>query len=503
MKKIIFLTIISCFKLAYSQSTFQKLYFTRNSLYPPCITRSYDGNYMISGTMYIESQTFTDVLIIKTSPEGNIIWSRTYGGPYNDASNYIQSTHDSGYIIIGGPDSFTAGSYIIRIDSIGDILWTKSFSAGFMGYAIKETFDEGFIFNLAGGVLCKSDKNGDTLWSKSYSFDPYSVEQCADSGFIISGSVPFTANHVVVKTNQLGDTLWSYTFYSAINSERNFARQCADGGYLISGAVQNLNGGSDKDIYLLKLSSSGQVTWAKTYGNVGNDYANTFIQTSDGGFLLLASTFSFTLHRDIYLIKTDSIGNLQWTKRFGENFQDIPGQNIFQSDDGGLVFPFTTTLDTNTWIALIKTDSLGRSGCTEYDDSCIVTSWSPNVQSVLLNISNGISGVISSTQSNIFDVDVLDSTRCSNIGIVELDELQLKLSPNPFHDKIQISCSAVYNHSIFAIEVYNLLGENIYSEIHTKSQLPIEIDLTNPPPGIYVVKIQTDEGVFSEKVIKE
>jgi arginine repressor len=112
--------------------------------------------------------------------------------------------------------------------------------------------------------------------------------------------------------------------------------QSSDGGYVVVGYTKSFGAG-DWDMYVVKLDSSGNVVWTKTIGGNGYDYANSIIQSSDGGYVVAGYTYSFGAGVvDFYVVKLDSSGNVVWTKTIGGNYYDY-AYSITQSSDGGYV----------------------------------------------------------------------------------------------------------------------------------------------------------------------
>jgi uncharacterized delta-60 repeat protein len=112
--------------------------------------------------------------------------------------------------------------------------------------------------------------------------------------------------------------------------------QSSDGGYVVAGSTRSFGAGYS-DIYVVKLDSSGNVQWAKTIGGSDWDEASSIIQSSDGGYVVAGWTESFGAgYPDIYVVKLDSSGNVVWTKTIGGRFIDR-ASSIIQSSDGGYV----------------------------------------------------------------------------------------------------------------------------------------------------------------------
>ena len=103
------------------------------------------------------------------------------------------------------------------------------------------------------------------------------------------------------------------------------------------------------------------ITFTKTFGGINDDYGSSVQQISDGGFIIAGETSSFGAGgRDVYIIKTDSTGNIIWDKSFGGNGND-GSKAIQQTPDGGFVIAgFTASFSNGSYdVYLIKTDRSG------------------------------------------------------------------------------------------------------------------------------------------------
>jgi len=92
--------------------------------------------------------------------------------------------------------------------------------------------------------------------------------------------------------------------------------QTSDGGYIIAGSTWSYGSGAG-DFYLIKTDFLGQYQWMKTYGTASDERATCVNKTSDGGYVMCGSTDNGTGNLDIYAVKTDASGNLQWSNTFG------------------------------------------------------------------------------------------------------------------------------------------------------------------------------------------
>jgi len=373
MKKIIlpFLIIAFVSSAINAQTVFQKVY--PNIYEGTSIQQTTDGGYIIAGGY--------NAYLLKLNSSGNTVWNKTYG----DSSyifNSVQQTADGGYIAAGATNysySSTSDVYLVRTNSTGDTLWTKSY--GGTSYAnansVKQTPDGGFIvagsysFGAGGDAyLIKTDANGNLLWTKIFLSGGFGsaneIQNTNDGGFIITGSY---YNFVIyLKTDSIGDTLWSKYFeenYGLSNGIGKSVVQTSDGGYIVLG---NTNDAMGHLSTLIKLNSNGDTTWTKTlYFQEGDNYLNSIKQTPDGGYIIAGSAktesspYSGAL---ALLIKTDMNGDTLWTKKYEDESQYSASYiyDVERTNEGGYVM----IGHTNCWgggTYLIKTDSLGNTTC--------------------------------------------------------------------------------------------------------------------------------------------
>ncbi|MFZ8835387.1 MAG: hypothetical protein ACO2O5_14520, partial [Candidatus Caldipriscus sp.] len=188
-----------------------------------------------------------------------------------------------------------------------------------------------------------------------------SVRQTSDGGYIVVGvTLSFGAGNrdiFLIKTNASGNLQWAKT-YGGTNEEEAFSvQQTSDGGYIVAGFTHSFGAGN-RDIFLIKTNASGNVQWAKTYGGTDDDRAYSVQKTSDGGYIVAGFTGSFGAGAwDVFLIKTDASGNVQWAKTYGGTNSDV-ASSVQQTSDGGyIVVGFTHSFGAGDRdIFLIKTD---------------------------------------------------------------------------------------------------------------------------------------------------
>ena len=310
------------------------------------------------------------------------LWTKTFGGSGNDGSYYVQQTLDGGYVIAGITSSYGAGSgdaWLIKTNAIGDTTWTRTFGGSEYdgAYSAQQTDDGGYIIaglTASGNTgyiydisLIKTDSNGISEWAKTFGGSDSdigeSVQQTSDGGYIITGWTYSAGDKDVwiIKTDANGDTIWTKTFGGNDDDRGMHGMQTLDGGYIITGRTTTYGAG-DKDVWLIKTDSLGDTLWTKTFGGTGYDVGESVKQTSDGGYIIVGSTSSYGAgNSDVWLIKTDALGNTLWTKTFGK-INDDSGLYVEQtSDEGYIISGYIQHYTDNFDVWIIKTNSFGDS----------------------------------------------------------------------------------------------------------------------------------------------
>jgi len=261
-------------------------------------------------------------------------------------------------------------------------LWNMTF--GGTGYdsvgggsSVQQTSDGGYIIISqtdsfgAGGYdfwLIKTDSNGDEEWNMTFGGTSddrgYSLQQTSDGGYIITGDTKSLGaggeDAWLIKTDSNGDEEWSKTFGGTSDDEGYSVQQTSDGGYIIAAATYSFGAG-DRDAWFIKTDSNGDEEWNMTFGGLVYDACFSVQQTSDGGYIIAGFTMSFGAgSSDAWLIKTDSNGDEEWNMTFGGMGYD-GGTSVQQTSDGGYIAAAITMSfgagAIDVW--LIKTDSNG------------------------------------------------------------------------------------------------------------------------------------------------
>ena len=155
--------------------------------------------------------------------------------------------------------------------------------------------------------VIKLDSSGNISWQKTYygTGDTQSIQQTADGGYIVADG-----GFRVLKLDSIGNVSWQKIYGGTENERARSIQQTADGGYIVAGDTNSFGAGY-YDFWVIKLDSSGNISWQKTYGGIDYDYAYSIQQTTDGGYVVAGKTWSFGAgSSDVLVLKLDSTGNI-------------------------------------------------------------------------------------------------------------------------------------------------------------------------------------------------
>lgn len=474
MIKITSLLFVICISTAtQAQNTFEKTIDTLGASFANCVQPTFDGGYILCGG---SNNGGNDAIVVKLDSTGSIEWAKTYSGPSIEGAVYIEQTPDSGYILDGLYDGGGTNSqnWLIRLNANGDTLWTKTFTAGTTANEPHQlTRNKNGDFGLTGvtmppvqnddAYLIITDSIGvvksNKVYTTIYGSTGLAINTANQNNYIITGgiatsSIPGIGDAFLMLIDSIGDTLWTKSYNNSQVDVGMAVQQTNDHGFVIAGySYQLYMGKYNYNVYLIKTDSIGDTLWTKVFYSAGESEAYSVQQTFDNGYIMTGTTYASGIgnYYDLLLIKTDSLGDSLWTRRFGGNQPDY-GYFVRQTKDGGYIITGSGSNTTTGGIYLIKTDSMGR-----------VT---------------------------------------STTGIAELNNpFGFTVYPNPSSGIFTVQVKGIQRFNS-KLEVYDLNNQCIYScSINNNSS--DEIDLSNLTNGMYVLLLRTDKNVYTKKIIIE
>ena len=248
--------------------------------------------YIIAGQTFSYGAGGSDIILIKIDTEGNIIWLETYGDAGDEDAQWAQFTSDGGIVITGSMDVYGTGDsdvYIVKTDINGELLWTETYGGTDtdLSLSIQEVSTGGYIISgqtesFGNGnddvYLIRTDGEGNLLWEKTYGHvqadGGSSIQETPDGGFVVAGVL--TTNEggfdaCFIKTDENGDSLWTKLYYSNTgwdNWDIAFSIQVtSDNGYVATGLTGLY---PQFDVFILKLTSEFENNYMVI--NVPGDY---------------------------------------------------------------------------------------------------------------------------------------------------------------------------------------------------------------------------------------
>ncbi|MCD6566477.1 MAG: SBBP repeat-containing protein, partial [Bacteroidales bacterium] len=498
-----------------------------NNLY---IAGSFCDELTIEDTT-INSTEDTDIFLAKFDETGSLIWIRQAGGPINDVATSI-TIHDNSIYITGTFDlevtfedthleiGHTLGIFLAKYDLNGNLIWVHYEGPGGSGACIKGLniigdytshlyltgcFCDTIYINLIpegyeDAFVAKYDTSGNLIWAR----------QAGGSSFAGGRSVAVDNNFNVYNAGAFKDTV-------------TFMNTMPDQVTLIS------NG--EKDIYISKYDSSGNIIWVKQAGGILGDYGNSIATDINDNVYVTGSFYETAVFEDtsltsmegndIFVLKLDSAGNRIWLKQLGSSGSN--GRFIYtdNNDNFYLVGNFKGTI------------SIGDTSLTapmyEYYPYAFIAKFKNTGEFVWVkkvgSYWDKIKCLVSDNNGNVF------ITGSINLPTVYLDDITLppvgsndfflakitenpsavketqddalfKLFPNPATGIVNIQIKTEKKDNLF-LEIHSISGELIFRKQLSNNGVEFmeELDVNNLSPGLYFISIKGKKLLKPKKLI--
>ncbi|MBL0340817.1 MAG: T9SS type A sorting domain-containing protein [Bacteroidetes bacterium] len=484
-----------------------------------------DGGYIFAGTNQLAPY---DIFLIKVDSVAGMTWSRTFGHVTGSERLYeaIQTT-DGGYMLAGNSVLlYNYSMFFVKTDSNGDTLFTRTFggSGSETATTIIQTNDGGY---LAAGttadinnppntslLLYKMNAAGDSSWSTVLSAPGVSsgevarsVNQTSDGGYIIAGEYnfgQFQRDCYLIKIDSVGNVLWNKTYQLPGGAIVASAQQTSDDGFIIGGNYVP-PGGLYNKLYLIRTNSLGDTLWTSVYGGPALDNFGWVQQTSDGGFIQCGLTENFGANSggDGYMIKTTSTGTLSWSYRYGGISAD-QFSSVHQTPDNGYIVGGYTASFGSGYLYAVKTDSVGISNC--YQTATPTIRYTPPVTIGTTALSNAPANAwISIPTIAVGSIDTTVNTICfisTDINEINSSILEVAVYPNPATTQIHVKLN-IKNSKTGKYFLTNALGQKMLSGLlHSLNEESI-LNIESFPSGIYILTIISEDSLNQTQIVKQ
>ncbi len=464
------------------------------------------------------------------------LWTKVYGNTNMESGEWIEPVRSNavngelGFIATGTTYPWDIHRFdlsILRFDGNGDTLWTKSYGGPYHdgGSCIREVRD-GFVIcgntqlsnhGIGRMWLLKIDCNGDTLWTQThggaYSTRGNCLALTSDSGYVVVGNSSEADDYYldiyIARFDREDDLLWSRTIGTeGVSEQANSVCQTVDGGYIIAGSTSMT--GYGPQMYLVKLNEFGYVEWTRHFGDTGYDGGYSVVLAPDSGYAIAGyKTINDVVdHHDYYIVKTDINGFSEWQSTFGRPGHDRAFSISGTYDDCYIVCGLTND------VALGWQDSyaLLLNGYGDLLWDIRVDKPEEQASSSVCQTLEGDFVMFGSTysyqESNSWDYYLVrffgDATDINEPQSYLPSSISLYQNyPNPFNVSTTITFTMNQDCHL-KLCIYDVLGREVYTLVD-ENQIAgyhnIVFDASTLPSGIYFYKLITDDYSETRQMI--
>jgi hypothetical protein len=462
MKKILFLSFTLVISITLmGQGSFRKDFKSMDGG-ALAIMQTSDGGYVIGGRIKKPGWWNNVPVLLKISSSGDSLWEKEIPVSFAYDEPYFKITPDDGFVISCPYINGYTNSAIVRVNPVGDTLWTKVLT-DFVATSVEvPTLTEIDVLGYGNNLtFIKMDGSGNTIWEKYYITSIFVSTFCktADDGYALAGSPPNSYPEYPLqlsKTNSTGDISWSVQYQEDYLVTTPYSiHQTSDNGYIICGSESDTGWNKSSFAFILKADNTGAKQWSQTY-TAGEDQFSSIQATQPDGYIVCGHGSTGTNHFAV-LEKISSTGSPVWRDTFQEGTNTY-ANSVLPCTDGGYIFAGGYYIAPN------------------YGDS------------IALVIKTDANGVLSAPANYFTPIQ------------------KLVIYPEPCNDYTCLQYSFPdLNSSEGSLEIFNLTGQKIKSVPMTSSVLKrgnYKLDTHDLNPGQYILKLRSGQTTLSALMIK-
>ncbi len=519
-----------------------------------------DGNLYILSTIWPSDGDVSNNLsstlaiwVVKIDPDGKILWERALGGSGADYCTGGILTSDGGVVVCGytsssdGDVSINYGFYdmwVFKLNSQGELIWETVIGNEDFDYSFSviETSDKGFLLsgssylyqggNLscidhgtkADGVLAKLDSLGNLEWTQCYGgsgYDCVNLSMETIDGYIFAGSLDSDDGQVpgvhgdvdiwIVKTDFWGNIIWERSLGGSLSDVPAKLFLENSGNILVFGQTRSKDGDvngnhnyRNSDIWVVKLSSEGEILSQQCIGGLADERLGTgIVKKAEGHYVLAAeaSMKSFdvqctkpftTIYDNIWAFELKDCSYYKTSRPEGDTRVCV---NL-QPTSEYVTHPY---FDANGYLWVIDPAEAGVASNT---DSITTITWNPNFEgtaklSVRLDTECGII-----QPSDTLEVEV--HRDCTGVEDLAMQKIKLYFQPNPANESSVLHYTLPVSENKARLELYDLSGQMVYSAELSQHEGTHIIPTGNLKGGVYMCSIVSgrEKGVGRLVVVK-
>jgi len=508
-----------CVLTVSAQATFEKTWSGNGANEATSVYQLPDGGFIIAGTSGFLQSISSQMFLLRTNANGDTMWTRKFvNGGYCTAYG-LAVIPTGGYILTGMTSSSLStepDALVIRTDTAGNVRWTNTFGGiyndGIRTVSVSSTPDHGLIMTGWYGsnasldyhvLLVKMDSAGTTTWAKTISA-PESVEgsaaYVAGNGYIVFGyGADRSSDLFLMKTNSLGVPTWNNIYGGRSYDDCLGGTPTHDGGFLIAGTSFN-DSLFFNQVLLIRTDSLGHTVWEQVYQQE-DMFVNSIKETRDHGFILTGYISDGFDEGNLLLMKIDSTGQVTWANSFGDSGFDY-GNDVIQTSDSGFIVVGTkdNSYGTSGDIFIVRTDLNGQTGC---ENALSIVNFEPPHSDSSVAVANAAiaaSGAVNLSVGRGFSKGVL----CPANSIDELSDRnhRFEVFPNPSNGTFTIRSNVAKEKNIHA-EFLNITGETLWEKNFSSGNILVRAQDSGAQlaAGIYYLRLFSEEGCETLKIL--
>lgn len=410
-----------------------------------------DKGLLLTGSTSSFGAGTSDIYLVKLDSLRQLEWSKTLGSSNVDRGYSAIQLSDSNYVIAGFTNNTATGdydAYLAKLNSLGDTLWTRTY--------------------------------GGTDWDFAYSVCALANGSLVFTGETYSGASA-QADLLVTRVDSLGNQEWSKSFGGSGIDIGQQVVSATDSSLAIIGQTSSFGNGND-DVFLLCLNLAGDTLWTKTYGDTASNIGYGLTYTSDHCFVLTGGGYPVQNgfgQKDAFMTKTDSVGNIIWSGNIGSAGND-EGRSVVELDNGNYVLCGISNSNGSggygMYYIYMHHDSWFLTGAT-FGGSLQEEGYSISYRD---HLHLAMAGSTTSFGQGLEDLYLVElDTLIANYNIASTfinDPLSIaglihdftkaacSVSPNPFREEARFHFDRTVGEAHAQLDIYNIMGERVRQE---------------------------------------